>query len=198
MTVEDAADHQIVAGETEARTPEECEAPPNPPDASPLVAALESLLFVSAEPVTLDRLRDALECSEIQLEAALARLAADLQARGVRLLLGPEGAQLVTAPEHALQIERFLGIQGAARPSAAALETLAIVAYQQPVSRPRIEEIRGVNSDRAIRSLLAQGLIQEVGRATSLGRPVLYGTTVEFLQRFGLSELGELPEIEGT
>jgi segregation and condensation protein B len=161
-----------------------------------LTSALESLLFVSAEPVPLDRLRVALGCSAEELNEAVERLAALLQGRGVRVQTSAEGVQLVSAPEHAAVVEKFLGIQAAQRPSAAALETLAIVAYRQPISRPQIEEIRGVSSERAIRSLLALGLVQEVGRAPGLGRPVLYGTTPEFLQRFGLASLDELPVLE--
>lgn len=163
---------------------------------STLSAAVESILFVSAEPVPLERLRSVLECDETALEAALRDLADGLAGRGVRLQRDREGVQLVTAPEYTARVERFLGIQAGSRPSAAALETLAIIAYRQPVGRPQIEEIRGVNSDRAIRSLIVQGLIQEVGRGAGLGRPVLYGTTPEFLQRFGLESLEDLPRLE--
>jgi segregation and condensation protein B len=161
-----------------------------------LPSLLESILFVSAEPVPLERLRSALGCSAAELDAALTAVGEQLEGRGVRLQRGADGAQLVTAPEHAEQVEKFLGIQVASQPSAAALETLAIIAYRQPISRPRIEEIRGVNSDRVLRTLVAQGLVEEVGRAPSLGRPVLYGTTPDFLQRFGLASLGELPALE--
>jgi segregation and condensation protein B len=161
-----------------------------------LVSLLESLLFVSAEPAPRERLRAALGCTPSELEAALAELGGQLQGHGVRLQVGPDGVQLVTAPEHAERVERFLGIQAASPPSPAALETLAIVAYRQPVSRPQIEEIRGVNSERVLRSLVAQGLVEEVGRAPGVGRPVLYGTTPEFLQRFGLESLDQLPSID--
>jgi segregation and condensation protein B len=158
--------------------------------------ALESVLFVAAEPAALDRLRAALGCSETDLEAALQQLAVDLRERGIRLQRGPEGVQLVSAPEYSQQIEKFLGIQASSRLSTAAIETLAIVAYRQPIHRLQIEEIRGVNSERVLRVLLAQGLIQEVGRASGVGRPVLYGTTDDFLQRFGLESLTQLPPIE--
>lgn len=161
-----------------------------------LASALESILFVSAEPVSLERIKGALECDDSTLQATSERLAAELRDRGVRLQQSGDGLQLVSAPENAAAVERFLGIHLSARPSAAGLEVLAVVAYHQPVGRPRIEEIRGVNSDRAIRALVAQGLIQEVGRGSGLGRPVLYGTTEEFLQRFGLESLTTLPEID--
>jgi len=162
-----------------------------------LPAALESLLFVAAEPAPLDRLRVALGCSDDELEAALDALAEHLRDRGLRLQRGSEGVQLVSAPESAQQIETFLGIQPSGKLSTAALETLALVAYRQPVHRIQIEEIRGVNSERVLRSLLAQGLIQELGRAPGVGRPFLYGTTDEFLQRFGLGALTDLPTIDG-
>jgi segregation and condensation protein B len=158
-----------------------------------LSRALDAILLVSGEPAPLDRLRHALGCTAPELERALEELDCALATRGVRLLRGSDGVQLVTAPEHAEVVERFLRVQAANKPSAAALETLAIVAYRQPVNRGQIEEIRGVNCERVLRALVASGLIHEVGRASTLGRPVLYSTTDEFLQRFGLRSLAELP-----
>src|SRR5262249_38112107 len=148
-----------------------------------LANALEAILFVAGEPVTLDRLRSALSCDGASLESAIATLAGCLAARGVRLQRHADPLQFVTAPQHAGPVERFLGIQASSKPSAAALETLAIVAYRQPISRVQIEEIRGVGCERVLRSLAAQELIQEVGRGSGLGRPLLYGTTDVFLQR---------------
>ncbi len=161
-----------------------------------LVAALESVLFVAAEPVPIDRLCSALGCSADECEEALSALAETLQGRGIRLQRGSEGAQLVSAPEYAPQVEKLLGIQSTSKLSAAALETLAIIAYRQPIHRLQIEEIRGVSCERVLRSLIAQGLIQEIGRASGVGRPVLYGTTDELLQRFGLGSLADLPPLE--
>ena len=92
-------------------------------------------------------------------------------------------------------VERFLGLETTSRLSQAALETLAIVAYQQPITRPYIEGVRGVNSDGVMKSLLAKGLVQEVGRAEGPGRPILYGTAPDFLQYFGLNSLTELPPL---
>jgi segregation and condensation protein B len=160
-----------------------------------LSPALEALLLVSGESAPLDRLRRALGCTEEEAQTALETLDAVLTSRGIRLLRSAEGFQLVSAPEHAEVVERFLRIQAAGKPSPAALETLAIVAYRQPVSRALIEQVRGVNCERVLRVLIASGLIQEVGRASTLGRPVLYGTTDEFLQRFGLRSLAELPKL---
>lgn len=177
---------------------------PNPPeptvsprDRPDLVVALESILFIAGDPAPLDRLRAALDCSPDELEAALVALSNQLGNRGIRLQRHGDGVQLVSAPELAPAVEKFLGIQAASRPSTAALEVLAIVAYKQPASRVQIDEIRGVSSDRALRSLLAQGLIQEVGRGAGVGRPVLYGVTEDFLQRFGLTGLDQLPRLDG-
>ncbi|MGH2461347.1 MAG: SMC-Scp complex subunit ScpB [Chloroflexota bacterium] len=161
-----------------------------------LTRALEAVLFVSAEPAPLDRLRAALDCEVPDLEQAARALAEELASRGLRLQRSAEGLQLVSAPDDARQVEKFLRIQTSGKLSSAALETLAIVAYRQPVHRLQIEEIRGVSCERALRSLIAQELVQEVGRATGIGRPVLYGTTTEFLQRFGLESLASLPPLE--
>ena len=102
---------------------------------------------------------------------------------------------MTTAPEMAEIVERFLGLEATSRLSRAALETLAIVAYQQPVTRPYIEGVRGVSSDGVMKSLLSKGLVQEVGRAEGPGRPILYGTAPDFLQHFGLNSLTELPPL---
>jgi segregation and condensation protein B len=103
---------------------------------------------------------------------------------------------MVTAPEAAPHIERFLDLELSSKLSAPALETLAIVAYQQPVTRAEMEAVRGVNCDSVLRTLLSKGLIEEVGRLPQAGRPIVYGTTFEFLQHFGLQDLAELPPLE--
>ncbi len=161
-----------------------------------LKALVESLLFVADEPVSAARLAEALETTREEVEKALDELEAELSARGVRLERMGGRYQMVTAPEVAPYVERFLGLRERRRLSPAALETLAIIAYQQPISRPQVEAIRGVNCDSVLRTLLAAGLIEEVGRAPSVGRPVLYGTTFAFLQHFGLSSLEDLPPLE--
>lgn len=158
---------------------------------------VESLLFVAAEPVSVRDLARALELPPDAIEAALEQLARDLEGRGIRLLRHHDHVQLVSAPEATAAIERLTGAQHAAvRLSNAALETLAIVAYRQPITRPGIEAIRGVDSSGAVRTLLQRGLIAEVGRLAQVGRPVLYGTTEEFLKQFGLSSLAQLPPID--
>jgi len=161
-----------------------------------LTALLESLLFVADEPVSVARLSKALDVTPGQVEQALRELEKSYQSRGLRLERLGSRVQMVTAPEAAPIIERFLGLAERRRLSPAALETLAIIAYRQPVSRPQIEAIRGVNCDSVLRTLLAAGLVEEVGRATTVGRPLLYGTTFTFLQHFGLNKLSGLPPLE--
>ena len=119
-----------------------------------------------------------------------------MESRGIRLQRHANAAQLVSMPEAADVIETYLGLDLTTKLSRAALEALAIVAYRQPVTRPHIEAIRGVNSDGVIRTLHHRGLIEEVGRLEQAGRPILYGTTFEFLQYFGLDTLDELPPLE--
>jgi len=161
-----------------------------------LEALLESLLFVSDGPASLRRLAQVLEVTAEELEEAVQSLARSCQNRGIRLQRHGDHVQLASAPEASAYVERLLGTQQAGKLSPAALETLAIVAYQQPVTRATIEAIRGVNSDRVLSTLEARGLISEVGRQETAGRPVLFGTTFEFLQYFGLESLEQLPPIE--
>ncbi len=115
---------------------------------------------------------------------------------GLRIQISGNKLCLTTAPELAQVVEEFLGLEASSKMTRASLETLAIIVYKQPVTRPTIDSIRGVNSDGVIKSLLFKGLIEEIGRAETPGRPILYGTTSTFLQEFGLSNLKELPNIE--
>ena len=160
-----------------------------------LTALLEGLLFVAAEPVTSGQLAAALDLTATEVEKGLDELDEQLRTRGLRLQKHAGRYQLTTAPEMADAVERFLGLEATSRLSRAALEALAIIAYQQPVTRPGVDAVRGVNSDGVIKSLLSKGLLQEVGRAEGPGRPILYGTTPEFLQHFGLNSLTELPAL---
>ena len=157
---------------------------------------IESLLFVSGEPISLRQLQRVLDVDEVQLMQALSELMSELRTRGVRLIQHGETFQLVTAPECASWVEKFLGQREGSRLSAAALETLAIVAYRQPITRAGVEALRGVNSDRVIASLIARGLIEEVGQLEAPGRPALLGTTAAFLQHFGLERIEDLPPLE--
>jgi segregation and condensation protein B len=129
------------------------------------------------------------------IELTLDDLATQCEKRGIRLQRSAGRVQFTTAPEMAELVEKFLGLETSSHLSRAALEALAIVAFEQPVTRPQIDAIRGVSSDGVLKSLLSKGLIQEVGRAESPGRPILYATTPEFLQNFGLSSLNELPPL---
>jgi segregation and condensation protein B len=160
-----------------------------------LSALLEGLLFAAPEPVTSGQLAAALEVTQTQIEKGLEALEEDLRARGIRLQRHAGRVQLTTASEMAEQVETFLGLEATSRLSRAALEALAIIAFQQPVTRPQVDAIRGVNSDGVMKSLLSKGLLQEVGRSEGPGRPILYGTTPDFLQHFGLNSLSDLPPL---
>ncbi len=163
-----------------------------------LAALVESLLFVADEPVSVGRLAEALERTPGEVERALRELEESLLGHGLELERMGSRVQMVTRPEAAAAVERFLGLGGRRRLSPAALETLAVIAYRQPVSRPEIEVVRGVNCDSVLRTLLSAGLIEEVGRGATVGRPILYGVTFAFLQHFGLGRLEELPPLEAV
>jgi segregation and condensation protein B len=171
------------------------EMPPPSPQPS-LLQLVESLLFVASEPVTVGQLARALESPADAVELALEQLAIVCRERGVRVQRHGEHVQLVSAPEAARAIGRLLGVQATTRLSSAALEVLAIIAYRQPITRAQVEAVRGVDSSGSMRALLARELIQETGRLETVGRPILYSTTPNFLQQFGLSSLAELPPME--
>jgi segregation and condensation protein B len=160
-----------------------------------LKAILESILFVADEPLEMAAIARSLGVAGQAIEEAMASLSADCRQRGVRLQQTGSAVQMVTAPETAPYVERFLGLDEDHRLSHAALETLAIIAYKQPITRPAIEAIRGVNCERAVASLKARGLIAEVGRAHAQGRPYLFGTTFRFLEHFGLEKPDDLPPL---
>ena len=166
------------------------------PDYAQLSRQLESLLFVAGEPAPIERLASALEQTPEDIELALLLLVENLQDRGIRLQRHHDTVQLVTMPEAADVIEIYLGLDLTTKLSRAALETLAIIAYRQPITRPQIEAIRGVSSDGVIRTLLHRGLVQEIGRMETAGRPMLFGTTPDFLNYFGVSSLEDLPPLE--
>jgi segregation and condensation protein B len=161
-----------------------------------LAAILESLLFVADAPVPVSQLAQAAGCEAPEVERTLQILAEGYAGRGIRLQRKGNQVQMVSAPEAAPYIEHFLGLPLSGKLSEAALETLAIIAYRQPVTRPQIEAIRGVSSDGVLRTLMSKALIEEVGRLETVGHPVLFGTTFDFLQYFGLDSLSELPPME--
>jgi segregation and condensation protein B len=160
------------------------------------VASLGAMLFVASEPVPLGTLVQQLGCTSAEARAAHAALDERLASTGRMLQWTEEDrVQLSTAPRFAPVLQRFLGLERTVRLSQAALETLAIVAYRQPVTRTDVEAVRGVDSSGVLQTLLARGLVEPVGRRQGVGNPVLYGITPEFLRFFGLTSLSELPAL---
>ncbi len=160
-----------------------------------LKALVESILFVAEEPLEVALLAAIVEAKPSEVSEAIDALGADCHGRGVRIQRAGDLVQMVTAPEAAPYVEQFLGMDRHQRLSTAALETLAIIAYRQPVTRAAIEAIRGVNSDRVVATLIARGLVEESGRAETIGRPALLATTVRFLEHFGLESPDQLPPL---
>jgi segregation and condensation protein B len=158
-------------------------------------ASLEALLFVAERPLTRREIASLAGVDRDTVDARLGDLEVSLAARGVRLLVSGDRVELTTSREAGALIARYVGAD-AIRLSPAALETLAIVAYRQPVTKAAVERIRGVDSDYTIRALLHRRLVVELGRAEAPGRPFLYGTGFEFLERFGLTTLEELPPLD--
>ncbi len=163
-----------------------------------LALVVESILFVAEEPVELSTLAKSLRLSADDVRRALDELDAKYQESGIRLQRGQDQVQLVSAPESGPYVERFLGVETRQRLSGAALEALAVIAYRQPITRAIVEEVRGVNSDAAIASLVGRGLVEEVDRAPGPGRPALFATTLKFLEHFGLMSPSELPPLSSN
>jgi segregation and condensation protein B len=161
-----------------------------------LAILVESVLFVAPEPIKISSLAAALEESPERVEEALQQMIAGQMERGLRVQRQGERVQLVTPPEAAETIQRFLGLDLTTRLTPAALETLAIIAYKQPVTRAQIDELRGVSSDGVLRTLLHRGLVEQGERLDTAGRPFHYRTTFDFLQHFGLQSLDDLPPLE--
>lgn len=162
-----------------------------------LEASLEAVLFIAVSPVSIAQLAELFEKTPAEIEEALKKLEAGYQqGRGLSVQIHSGKVQLTSSPLFAPIVEKYLGLEVTSKLSRAALETIAIIAYRQPVTRPGIDAIRGVSSDGVIKSLLSKGMIQEVGRAEGPGRPILYATTPEFLQHFGLSSMEQLPPFD--
>ncbi len=165
---------------------------------SGLKGILEAILFVSGEPLSVDRMLGVVEgVSRAELVSALQALKADyaVEGRGLQLVEVAGGFQIATRPDCAPWIKRLERAKESARLSRSAMETMAIVAYKQPVVRAEIEQIRGVDSAGVLQTLLERRLIRIVGRKDAPGRPILYGTTRQFLQAFGLKDLADLPAL---
>lgn len=157
--------------------------------------ALEALLFVAERPLTRREIASLAGTDRATVDARLGDLEVTLRGRGIRLVTAGDRVELATAAEAGALIGRYVGAD-AIRLSPASLETLAIVAYRQPVTRAAIERIRGVDSDYTVRTLLHRRLVVELGRSDAPGRPFLYGTGFEFLERFGLTSLEDLPPLD--
>lgn len=167
-------------------------------DDQELLGIVEAVLFASGEPLDVDDFAAALDLPVLQLQGALDRLASfyDYERRGLTLMRFGNKVQMATRGDYVDHVERVLSPVRKQTLSQAAMETLSYIAYRQPVTRGDIERVRGVKCDYTVSSLAAKGLIAEVGRRDTLGRPVLYGTTDTFLKYFGIQSLSELPEKE--
>ena len=163
-----------------------------------LKAIAEALIFVADEPLSARTIAEVIDVDREAIEKAIGELVAEYNARnsGLQLREIAAGWQIATRPEHHEQIRAYLKSRPSAKLSLASLETLAVIAYKQPVTVPEILEIRGVQSPSAIKTLLDKRLIVAKGRKETVGRPMMYGTSKEFLIQFGLKDLSELPSIE--
>lgn len=160
-----------------------------------LKTLVEAFILVSDGPVSFETLAQALAQDVTTIDFVVAELENEYATRGIRLQKMRDRVQFVSAPEVSEYVQKYLGLDTAPRLSPAALETLAIIAYRQPITRPQIEAIRGVNCDGVVHTLLARGLIEAVGELDTVGHPTIYGTTFDFLQYFGLTSLEQLPPL---
>ncbi len=184
-------------GQDEAvlQPPEADAADPRPAPGELTEAQLEALLFVAEKPLTRREIAAVAGVDRATVDERLGDLEVSLADRGIRLVTAGDRVELATAPAAGRIVARYVGAD-AVRISPAALETLAIVAYRQPVTRAVIERVRGVDSDYTLRALLHRRLIVELGRSDAPGRPIMYGTGFEFLERFGLLSTDELPPLD--
>jgi segregation and condensation protein B len=168
-------------------------------DDQQLKSAIEAILFVAGNPLSVDRLKGLFEDVEQErIEAQLDSLGRGYDGRGAGIMLAEVagGYQLATRPEHALWIRKFKSVKVSSKLSRPALETLAIVAYKQPITRTEVEAIRGVNIGGIMRNLMERRLVKIVGKKDVPGKPMMYGTTPEFLQYFGMKDLSSLPTLK--
>lgn len=156
---------------------------------------LEAILFVAGEPVAVADLARALEVGEMEIMHAVEALERECERRGVTVRRYGDHLRMATRPEYAPYVERLLQPVQRQTLSQTAMETLAVIAYRQPVTKGEVEQVRGVKCDYSVQSLLHKGLIKEAGRKEALGRPILYATTDRFLEHFGISDIRELPPL---
>lgn len=193
--------------QNEKTTPDLTEAPPVTPaetsaeEKAPITVedierAIEAILFAAGYPVEYEKLAAVIGLSQRDIRNLIAHMAEGYGNRGIQLLMYPDACQLATREEFSPYVREALGIKRGGNLSNSSLEVLAVVAYNQPVTRSYVDTVRGVDSSYAVTSLLDKGLIEAVGRLEAPGRPMLYGTTDKFLRVFGLSSLADLPETE--
>ena len=157
---------------------------------------IESLLFAADKPLSIKELSKISGGFGSDVQKVLSDLTKDYQDRGIKLIRKGEYFSFVTSPDCAKHVSLLLNEELRHDLSDAAIETLAVITYKQPITRLEIENLRGVNCDQLIRSLMIRGLIHEVGRKETIGRPILYGTTMEFIQYFGLEKEEDLPKLK--
>jgi segregation and condensation protein B len=196
-----AIDAESETAETEPASPDAAQDSPEPHQIGTLaerMAIIEALVFVSDEPLSTKSIAEVLKEDRAAVEEAAAELAKEFNARngGLQLREVGGGWQFATKPEHHEHVRAFLRSRPSAKLSLASLETLAVIAYKQPITIPEILEIRGVQSPSAIKTLLDKRLIVTKGRKETIGRPMMYGTSKEFLIQFGLKDLSDLPSME--
>lgn len=174
--------------------------PPLPSDDSAKKALVEALLFVAGEPVAAGSISKATGLQESEIRSLVADLSRQYREResGIVIAEIAEGYQMLTNSDYAIWVKRFKNINTSTKLSQASLETLSIIAYKQPLTRVEVDQLRGVNSEGAIRTLLERRLAKIVGKKESPGRPFLYGTTRDFLQYFGLGSLSDLPPLSDS
>lgn len=186
--------HQLASGQADFQTPPPFEVPGETPTGHELVALVEALLLVSPEPTTVEQLATGAGVDSTVIDVALAEIETS-NGRGWIIVRHGQTMQLSTAPRFAGHVRRFLGLEREAKLSSAALETLAIIAYEQPVTRAEIEAVRGVDSSGVLSTLINRGLVEIAGRLATVGNPIQYGVTPEFLKHFGLGSLADLPPL---
>ena len=166
-------------------------------DVEKIAAIVEAILFVAGDPVERETITKALEITDVELSAAVERLEGELDfnLRGLKLIQFADKLQLCSRPDYADYIERVFSPVQKQSLSGTLLETLSVIAYKQPITKQDVETVRGVRCDYSVSVLTRLGLIAEVGRKDALGRPILYGTTDEFLRHFALTTLDDLPEL---